>query len=301
MVFVLVWLLITNIFLVIFYSAARIRRHENFGMAAFFLFLPGVGFIIYLMAVAVDRFMERVDYNFDSSVIRALHIDDMPERPDVRLELDLMPVADAMAVSKNADKRALLLRQMRKDLKENYKILMMAENSNDSESTHYVTATKMEICRVHRQEWSKCRKEYELEPGNPDKYHAACAALEDILRSGVFPPREQDVYRKRLCDIVQGQIDADEGVVSLREYEEYLGALAELGRCEDAERLWHEKGDRLRNEGSYMKMMKLFFREKEWQKMAECLDELRVNSHIYLSLEGLAQLRYWTERLKGSF
>lgn len=290
------YFLLANTVLALLYFAVRIVRRKGVGETVFFLFLPGLGFVIYFLTLVSERFRARAGYNEDSVLIRAKFIEQLPEHPDVRDELNVMAVADAVAASDKAEKRALLLKQLKGGLKESYKILMLAEQDDDTESAHYIAAAKMEIRRMNQQQWVECRREYEKDPGSADKYHAACAALEDMIGSGVLSEREAGTCRRQLCDIVEKQIAADESVVSLREYEEYLGSLAESGRYEDAERLWNERADKIRTENTYMRMLKMFYCANEWEKFEKCLGDIRADSHVYFSVRGMEQIRYWEER-----
>ena len=243
--------------------------------------------------------MEKAGVDREAVLTHAFEIDRQPEHPDVREALNVVPVEDAMAVSGNAEKRALLLKQLQKNLKENYRILLAAERDEDSESAHYVAAAKMEIYRLQQTQWLECRRDYEQDPDSPENYHTACAVLTEMLSSGVLSAREQSAYRRRLCGLVQRQIDAGESEVSLREYEEYVRSLVELGRYADAERLWREHADRMRSEASYRDMLKMFYQTGERQKFQDILDDLRKNRQVRLSPKGLEQLRYWTARLAG--
>lgn len=293
----LVWLLAFNFALAVLYAVKKGINREGIGIAFFFIFLPGLGFLIYFLPGILRAFLEKVGVDREAVLTHAFEIERQPEHPDVREALNVVPVEDAMAVSGNTEKRALLLKQLKKDLKENYRILLAAEQDEDSESAHYVAAAKMEIYRMEQARWLECRRDYEQDPGAPEKYHAACAVLTEMLSGGVLSAREQDACRKRLCDLVQGQIDAEESEVTLKEYEEYLSSLVELGRNGDAERLWQRYAGRMRSETAYQNMLKMFYRAGERQKFEALLDDLRKNTQIRLSPGGLEQLRYWTERL----
>lgn len=296
----LIWFLAVNFALTALYAVIKGIRREGAGVAAFFIFLPGLGFIIYFLPGLLRIFLERVGIDQEAILTHVFKIDRQPEHPDVREALNVVPVEDAMAVSGNTEKRALLLKQLKKNLKENYKILLAAERDEDSESAHYVAAAKMEIYRLGQTRWLECRRDYEQEPDNPEKYHMACEVLTEMLASGVLSAREQSIYRKRLCDLVQGQIDAGESEVSQREYEEYLSSLVELGRYTDAELLWQRYADRIRSEAAYRDMLKMFYQVGERQKFENILDDLCKNKQIRLSPKGLEQLRYWTRRLAGA-
>ena len=292
----LLWVLAANFALAVLYAVIKLIRREEAGTALYFIFLPGLGFLIYFLPGLLQMFLKGIGVDRESILIRAFEVDLQPEHPDVREALNVAPVEDAMAVSGNTEKRALLLKQLKKDLRENYRILLAAEQDRDSESAHYAAVAKMEIYRLHQTRWLECRKDYEQEPGDPEKYHAACTVLMEMLASGVLSSREQNAYRKRLCGLIQKQMDAEESVVSLKEYEEYLDALIELGRYADAELLWQGCA-RMRSEKTYQDMMKMYYQTGERQKLEGILHDLRQNRRIRLSPKGLEQLRYWTGRL----
>lgn len=296
----LIWLLGLNFALAVLYAVIKGIHKKEAGMAAFFIFLPGLGFFIYFLPVLLQAFLKRAGVDSEAVLIRAFEIERPPEHPDMQEALNVVPVEDAMAVSGNAEKRDLLLKQMKKDLKENYRILLAAEQDEDSESAHYVAAAKMEIYRLHQTRWLECRRDYEQEPGNPEKYHTACGVLSEMLASGVLSSREQSAYQKRLCGLVKRQIDAEESQVSSREYEEYLSCLVELGRYEDAQLLWQGYADRMQDEAAYEDMLKMFYQEGERQKFEALLNDLCRNRQLRLSPKGLEQLRYWRGRLAGA-
>lgn len=296
----LIWFLVVNFSLAALYAVIKGIHREGILMAAFFVFLPGLGFLIYYLPILFQTFLEKSGVDSEAVLTHAFEIDRQMEHPDVREELNVVSVEDAMAVSGNTEKRALLLKQLKKNLKENYKILLAAEQDEDSELSHYVAAAKMEIYRLQQARWLECRRDYEKEPGNPEKYHTVCAVLTEMLKSDVLSAREQSAYRKHLCDLVQGQINAEEREVSLEEYEECLSALVELGRYADAELFWQKYADRMQSEAAYQNMLKMFYQAGERQKFKDILDELSKNRQVRLSHKGLEQLRYWRKRLAGT-
>lgn len=293
----LTWFLAANFALAALYVVIKRVRREGAGMAAYFIFLPGLGLLIYFLPGLLQAFWERIGVDREAILIHAFEVDLQPEHPNVREALNVVPVEDAMAVSGNGEKRDLLLKQLKKDLTENYRVLLAAEWDEDSESAHYAAVAKTEIYRLHQTRWLECRRDYAQDPGDPKRYHAACEALIDMLASGILSSREQSAYQKRLCDLVHRQLDAGEGEVSQREHEEYLSSLVELGRYADAERLWQEHADRMRSEATYHSMLNMFYQEGERQRFEELLNDLCRNRQIRLSPKGLEQLRYWRERL----
>lgn len=293
----LVVFLVINLALSLLYFARKKAKGQKAGLTLFFIFLPGLGFLIYFIPVLFRAFLNRVGVDREAVLTHVHEIDRQPEHPNLQEELDVVPVEDAMAISDNADKRALLLKQLKKDLQENYKVLHAAEQDEDSESAHYMAAAKMEIYRIQQAQWMEARKDYEQDPSDPEAYRNACRALESLLDSGVFSLREQTAYRKRLCDLVQNQITTNEDVVSEREYELCLDSLVELGRHKDVEKFWSAHREHLKSEVAYQTMLKMFYQMRDRQKFQHTLDDLRQNRQVRLSPEGLEQLRYWSSRL----
>lgn len=293
----LIWFLAVNTALAALYAIVKRIRHEGAGVAVYFFFLPGVGFLIYFLPGLLQVFLEKMGVDREAILIRAFDIDPQPEHPDVREALNVVPVEDAMAVSGNEEKRALLLKQLKKDLTENYRLLLAAEEDSDSESAHYAAVAKTEIYRLHQTRWLECRRDYAQDPDNPEKYHTICGILMEMLASGILSSREQSAYQKRLCSLVQRQIDAGDSQVFQEEYEEYLSSLVALGRYGEAEGLWQVYADRMRSEAAYQNMLKMFYETGNRQKFEAVLDDLRKNRQIRLSPKGLEQLRYWMARL----
>ncbi len=261
------------------------------------MFLPGLGFLVYFLPGLIQAFMKRLGLDQEAILIHPFDVDLPREHPDVREALNVVPVEDAMAVSGNREKRALLLKQLKKDLTENYRLLLAAERDEDSESAHYAAVAKTEIYRLYQTRWLECRRDYADDPDDPEKYHTACAALSEMLASGILSAREQSAYQKRLCSLVQRQLDTGDSEVTAEEFEGYLSSLAALGRCGDAETLWRMYADRMRSEAAYRDMLKLFYQAGDRQKFEAILMDLRQNRQVRLSPKGLEQLRYWTARL----
>lgn len=291
------WFLAINLALSILYAIVALAKKQAAGVTLFFIFLPGLGFIIYFTPIVFRNVFTMVGIDREAVLTHAFDIDRMPEHPNVSEALNIVPVEDAMAISENADKRALLLKQLKKSLHDNYKILLAAEEDEDSESAHYVAAAKMEIYRLQQARWLECRRDLEQDPGNPEHYHTACAVLAEMLASGVLSDREQSTYQKHLCHLIEKQLDSDPSIVVLTEYENYLDTLIKLERYHTAELLWNNHSDAMRSEATYNCMLKMYYQQGDRQQFEKTLTSLRNNRQIRLSSQGLEQLRYWSERL----
>ncbi len=292
---ILTALLIGNLIAAVLYAVVKAVRREGIGVVVLFLFLPVLGFVLYFLPRMLSRLFGQEKYDRDSLVGRN-SIQKMVEHPNLEEELNVVPVEDAMAINENREKRALLLRQLKKDIHENYKALLAAERDEDSESVHYVAATKMEIYRLLHQRWMESSRAYEEDQDDDAKFGEACESLRKLIESQVLSGREQEMYRKKYCSLMEAQVLIDEGMLSETDYENWLAYLIELGRFQAAEQLWDQRRDRLKSENCYMKMTELFYRRKEKKKFRTCIAQLQADRQVRLSAQGLERLRYWMQR-----
>lgn len=291
----MVLFLILNFICAALYGVVKLVKKEEAGIVVFFVFLPGLGFVIYFL----PRFLQQLLFegNYDrESLVRRLEISRTAEHPDMKSELGVVPVEDAMAVSDDSEKRELILNQLKKDINENYKTLLAAENDSDSESVHYVAAAKMEVYRIQQQKWIESCRVYEEDPQNGENYRAACTSLQNLIEGRILSAREQELYKRKYCKLIEGQERIEKGMVSKGDYETYLLYLVELGQFDVAEGFWDRERDKVRSEKCYMKMMELFYQKREHEKFKKCMEELRQDRQVRLSTQGLSGLRYWMQK-----
>lgn len=272
----LVWLLVANCALALVYAIWKGRRHESIALTAFFLLLPGIGFLIYFLPCLVRGRGAAQSAACDPKI----------------LTLD-----PAMVVSDDERRRTYLLNARKKDLKDNYKMLMATADEDDPESAYYMSTAKTEIYRLQQTHWLECRRAYEANPDDPEIYHEACALLDEMVSSEILSAAEEKAYRKLLCEVIQRQIDHDERVVTPQEYGEYLTSLVALGEYAKAEGLWAKHADQMRSETVYRAMLKMYYEAGERRKFTDLVNDLAANRQVRLSPQGLEQLRYWKRRI----
>lgn len=287
--------LTVNAICAVFYGIWKAVRKESVCAAVFFLFLPGLGIVIYGLPQLVQRLFFEESYDRES-LVRRFSMESMAEHLDLKSELSVVPVEDAMAVSTNSEKRELLLKQLKKGLHENYKTLLAAEQDKDSESVHYVAAAKMEVYRIQQQKWIESIRAYEKNQDGREQFKDVCASLRNLIEGRVLSAREQDMYKKKYCRLVEEKLKSAGGMVSKEDCEAYLIYCVELDNRQRAEQFFRESRDLVRSEKCYEKMIEMFYQKREKEKFAKCLQELREDKQIRLSAQGLDKLRYWMQR-----
>ncbi len=288
-------LLIINIIISLIWFILKLEKKQVAWMALFFICLPGLGYLIYY----VPRILEKIIYEnkYDrESLVKRFDIEKSQERPYLEEELNVVPIEDAMVISNNTEKRTLLLNQLKKDMLNSYRSLLVAENDEDSESAHYVAAAKMEVYRMHQQRWNEVLIRYESDYKSVEVFHEIMEILEDLIESEVLSLKEKKLYKKKYCEILEDQMENCEEIIKAKEYKAYLTYLIEGESYEKAEKFWSDNHESSKCEEGYMMMLRMYFECNDKEKFYRCIHELEENQAVRLSADGLEKLRYWISK-----
>lgn len=276
----------------IIFLISAVSKKQKIGLTIYFMVFPVMGFVIYYLPQWILNIRKQFSYDRES-LVKRFDIEQVQSVPVVEKELNIVPIADAMAVSSNAEKRLLLLEQLKKDIHTNYKVVLPAGKDSDSESAHYVAAAKMEVYRGKQEKIGKMRKQMEKEPENAEYLREYLKELTDYIESDLLTEREAELYKADYCNRLEHAKRKTK--VTGDEYNCYVMYLVDLKRYKEAEAFWKKFNQCEGNEMAYRKMLQMYYDVGDKQKFYTCLDGLR-RSAIKLSPEGLKILRYWTER-----
>ena len=276
------------------YAVVMLAKRKRPALSLFFLSLPVLGVCIYGIPFGVLKLRGRGLYDRET-LVKRLEIEKERRIPEVEKELDVIPVEDAMEVSSNTEKRALLLNQLKKDMNTGYRSILPAGKDRDCESAHYVAAAKMEIYRRKQAVLAECKAIWEQDLYNFQNMQNYLTELEAYIGSELLSEKEINVYKTEYCEIVELLLEAHNDVFSPEEYSCYLRYLVELGQSEKAEQCWKNMSTEKKNEKAYQAMLQLYYERKDEKQFYQCLDELK-HSNINLSAELLKLVRYWSKR-----
>lgn len=285
---------IINTIFSIMYAVKMLSKGQQAGIALFFFFCPVAGFLLYEIPLWLLRIQGITSYDREG-LVKRLEISQEAVMPVVKKELDVIPVADAMEVGSNTEKRTLLLEQLKKDISSNYKTVLPAGKDRDSESTHYVAAARMEVYRRKQFRLLKAEKEWEEEPENDGKLLCYMQILEEYIDSALLAEKEAKLYKSEYVEKTEKMLQSRSVLLTAEEYGCCLRYLAELGKIDKAEAFWKRIPEEYKKEASYMTMLELYYTAEKKERFYRILDELTA-SEIRLSAEGLKLLRYWKER-----
>lgn len=291
---ILLVIFIINLIFSVVYSLVVLRKNGQLCYLVIFLTIPVFGFLMYLIPTLMTQ--KRQEYSYDKeSLVKRYKIEKQSSLPDVNKELNLVPIKDAMAISSDEEKRALLLEQLKKDLYTNYKSILLANNDRDSESAHYAATAKMEVNRRMNEELMKVQAQVKE---HLDDYSVMSLYMEKLFRyieSGLLSNKEAMIFKKEYCsrfeDIEKDKVEKE--YAQMARY--YVAYMIDLDEIEQVIAFWDACTEDVRSEKMYMEMLKLFYTLKDRERFYETIDSLS-QSEIELSADGLTTLRYWRNR-----
>lgn len=291
----IVFFLLLNAVLSVIYLILMLRKKQKCVMVLWFFALPILGFVLYYVPQWISKMMGFLDYDRES-LVRRLDIQKGERLPSTEIELDVVAIEDAMAVSDNKKKRLLLLNQLKKDYLNNYKEILGAENDTDSESAHYVASAKMEIYSIHQKEWISKQKEYEENP-TEDIFEELMEMLARFINGELLSGQEKQIYKKRYILLVETKLSDEDEWWNEVILTNYLKFLFDIGESERALAFWNDNMQRLANEDIFIKILEVFYNKRDKKNFQYTLQKLKEDDSIQLSSDGLAMLRYWLKRM----
>lgn len=288
--------LILNFLGSIVYGIIRKVKGNGWSNALFFIFLPVLGFLLYFIPRFLFDFMRNEQYDRESLVKRFIYTKSQ-EFPSMEKELDVVPILDAMAISKNDEKRELLLEELKKDLSTNYKVLLPAAKDTDSETAHYIAAAKMEVYRDMQEKWMKAWKNWTIDK-EEDSFHNVFSSLEKLISSELLSYKEEILYKEKYIKLFFEEEHNNNQFISENEVTCSLVYLIDLKQYEEAEHFYHLHINKCRNETAYCKILQMYYEARRKEKFYEILNQLRMDKEVRLSQEGLNSLRFWLKKEK---
>ncbi len=287
-------LLIINLLLVIIYLQANLNNKQKLFIGLFFVFLPIIGFAIYLVALLVIRIISSKLYD-RLSLVHRYKFDDEVLTPDINKELNIIPISDAMVISNNVEKRKLLLEQLKKDIYNNYKNILIASNDSDSETAHYVASAKMEIYNKLNINLQSVMESYEKESSKLSNVYDVLIALIDIIDSKLLSVNESNIYKTKYCNIIENEfmsddIEIDEEKVSY--FDKFIEYLVHLEEYDFVIPAFSKIPEEYKNENMYIQILKMYYSKNQKDNFKMTLDIL-CNSSLALSNEGVGIIRFW--------
>ena len=292
MIFVLfVNLLVTVIYLVWNYIRRKERLLSVWMKAALMLLCPvigplfvGVAFLLYHLFFAQKMDLSDVVFSKERTE-KFLH-------PDEDMEKNMVSLEEALEITDRQNLRTLMLNVLRGDYQKSLSSIVLALDSEDSETAHYAASVLQDILNDYR---TKVQEQYLACQEKDDKQFANCIRLIEymnpILEQKVLTELEQRSMTEKLEGVLQIAWELDAAKISSVVYEKVCERLLDIAAY-DSCRTWCERAVRQypRSPGSYTCQLKLYFSCGDRESFFRVMQELR-SLDIVIDKETLEMIR----------
>lgn len=261
---------------------------------AVIILCPAVGALFFLMGQLVYRTVFRQSVDLEDVVFSKERVRTHMKADEER-ERNMVPLEEALAVSDNKNLRMLMLNVIRGDLKDSLESVMLALNSEDSETSHYAASVLRDELNNFRTNVRRLLQEIENEADTETECEELLLDyMEGILRQNVFT----DIEQKNFVGISEktAQILYKKNPLHLtpKRYEGICMLLLEQNEFEKT-KIWCT---RLREQypeelAAYTCSLKLYFKRNEKEKFFEVMEELK-HSDIVIDSETLEVIRIFS-------
>lgn len=259
--------------------------------AFFFLLFPLMGLLLFI-SYYFSMFLlknQKTDWTYLNHRYQFEKNEDIP---NVHKELDIIPVKDAMAISRNSEKRTLILEQLKKGIGNHYKNVMAAEGDSDSESAHYVASAKMEVYRELKEKLKQAIQEYEFHQVNG--FPVMEESLAGFIESGLLAKNEKRNSMVKYVSLIKETKKEQAFPLNKQILERFLIYALELLDYEGMKEFWESEPDEEKTEMSYLRMMEMYYEIQDKENFYKILDEMCTSKNV-LSAEGIRAVRFWAK------
>lgn len=292
MIFVLfVNLLVTVIYLVWNHIRRKERLLSVWMKAALMLLCPvigplfvGVAFLLYHLFFAQKMDLSDVVFSKERTE-KFLH-------PDEDMEKNMVSLEEALEITDRQNLRTLMLNVLRGDYQKSLSSIVLALDSEDSETAHYAASVLQDILNDYR---TKVQEQYLACQEKDDKQFRRCIELveymDPILAQKVLTELEQRAMTEKMMEILQMAWEIDPGRISSTVYEKICERLLDIRAYEEC-RIWCDRAvaQYPRSLGSYTCQLKLYFSCGDREEFFRVMKELRALD-IAIDQETLEMIR----------
>lgn len=213
-------------------------------------------------------------------------------KADEEMERNMVPLEEALAVSDKKNLRALMMNIIKGDITKSLATIMLALNSQDSETSHYAASVLRDELNDFRMNVQKLYKEIENEDENDTEYEIMLIDyMGSVLRQKIFADIEQQRFVKMLADTMDKLYLKDREKITVERYENLCLMLLE-SKLFDEMKIWCK---RLKEQyplelPAYTCFLKMYFTMGDKENFFSVLQELR-ESDIVIDNETLQLMR----------
>lgn len=273
-----------------FYLRYRIHNRNRLILLLGYLWVfPVIGLIL-SVAIAVSSMNDHL-WNYDrESLVARDQLNNAEVIPRSQEELNVVPIADAMAASTSYAKRNLILDQMKKDLYRNYQELIPASADSDSETAHYVSALRMEVYTLLQKEVTDSYEQWQ-DSQTGEELAGVLDKLADLINSGLLSSYEMERQSHRFCSLVDKY--RENKVLPEKLVSSWMKTLQTIGCAERILDLWQQQSEEIYCESGLLSILRASIQEKDADCFMEVLDYVKEHPENIRSWNIQEQISYW--------
>ena len=217
------------------------------------------------------------------------------QKADEEAERDIIPLEEAILVNEKKNLRSVLMNVMRQDIGDSLASIMLALDSEDSETSHYAAAVLSDELNKFRLYVQKLRKQIEEEDDSQTECEEMLIDYMDhILRQRIFSWHEQRKFVMIMEETAELLYGKDDSKLTDVRYEAVCLRLLEMKDYESTGKWCLRMKEQYPDElASYTCRMKLYFAEQNREKFFETLETLK-RSDVLIDNETLELIRIFS-------
>ncbi len=207
-------------------------------------------------------------------------------------ERNLVPLEEAIEITDTDNLRGLMMNVVRGDIQKSLASIMLALNSEDTETAHYAASVLQDALNDFR---ANVQKQYNLimegKPEQLDLAEALVDYMDQVLVQHVFTDMEQERYVGILGEVCELLYNQDRTRMTSSRYEAVSLRFLELEDFANSEK-WCERAEyHFPNTlATFSCLLKLYFNSGQKRKFFEVINELK-HSSVVLDHEMLELVR----------
>lgn len=217
-------------------------------------------------------------------------------KADEERERDMVPLEEALAVSDKKSVRMLMLNVIRGNVKESLETIMMALDSEDSETSHYAASILRDELNEFRTDVQKLYSEIkEEEPDETECEEMLIDYMDIVLGQKIFDEMEQSRFVEMMDYAGESLYKKNPLRFTPQRYESVCLRLLGLKKFDEVEK-WCERLEKQYPDEleSYTCRLKLYFTTNNREQFFQVLDALK-KSKVVINQETLELIRIFSK------
>lgn len=267
-------LLAIIIFLMSFFK--KMCDRSTMIMLSWFIFIVPLAGIIYIL---VGLFINKITHNTNVDMNDVSFNQDREKiilPPNQEIEMNYVPIQDAVAISDRLSLRKLLLDTMLVKTRRKISNIAAAMDSNDTEASHYVATMIMDVLAELRSTSQEMLVDMLKVPEDVEKNLLAFDYIYEFLSLKILSEIEQETYIYELNNVAENLFKYNLWYMTATHYLRMTDMFISIKNYNMADK-WSRRAEQYRPNmlDTYKAKLHLYFEQGNYDFFLQCLDELK--------------------------